>query len=107
MTSPAAAFADSGGGAGDQEYQDPLTAPAPPNHKHKPAPKTAPAAGVAPASSSGSPSSATSAPAAGSSSAVAATNELPRTGAPAGLVGATGMALIGAGAAMRRRTAQP
>jgi hypothetical protein len=94
---PSAALAD--GGAGDNQYQDPLAASPPKKHKKQqtstavtttPAASTAPAAATAPASSSGSPAS---------------SRELPRTGAPAGLIGMSGLTLILAGAALRRRTA--
>lgn len=96
---PVAAFAQ---GAGDEQYQDPLTAPSAPKQPKKkaspapaattPAPASAPAATSAPAST---PQPATTAPAA----------ELPRTGVPAGLIGLAGAALILSGAALRRRTA--
>ena len=101
---PATAFAD--GGAGDNEYQDPLTAPSTPHKKHKPA--TAPAATTAPAAST-SPATST-APASATSQLASApatsTGELPRTGAPAGLIALTGAALLAAGLALRRRIAQ-
>src|SRR5260221_10804555 len=76
---PATALAD---GAGDQQYQDPLTAPSAPHKKKKPAATTAPAttapaAGTAPAT----PAAAT-APAAAAQPA----GQLPRTGSPAGLL---------------------
>jgi LPXTG-motif cell wall-anchored protein len=100
---PAAAFAD--GGAGDQQYQDPLTAPSAPKQTKKkaataptsttPAATTAPATTSAPASTSASPTSSTTS---------ASSQELPRTGAPAGLIGLAGGALIASGAALRRRT---
>src|SRR3954447_680471 len=84
-TTPAGAFAD---GAGDNQYQDPLTAPSTPKKAKKnastapaAAPTTAPAATVAPTSTSSNVSS-TSAPAATSPA-----QQLPRTGAPAGLIG--------------------
>ena len=95
---PGAAFAQ---GAGDEQYQDPLTAPSAPKqpkNKTSTAPaSTTPAATTAPA--------ATSAPtqtAAATTSSPAA--ELPRTGAPAGLIGLAGATLILSGAALRRRT---
>jgi LPXTG-motif cell wall-anchored protein len=96
---PATAFAD---GAADEQYQDPLTAPAPPkkaNKKATTAPATAapttsaPAAAAAPAASSGSNGTA------------AATGQLPRTGFPAGMVGLAGAAMAAGGLALRRRTA--
>jgi LPXTG-motif cell wall-anchored protein len=101
--SPAAAFAD---GAGDDQYQDPLVAPSTPKKKKKAAStapsSTTPAATTAPA--------ATSAPAAAKSTQTtaapsASSQELPRTGAPAGLVGLAGAGLIASGAILRRRTA--
>jgi hypothetical protein len=97
---PATAFAD---GAGDQQYQDPLTAPATPKKVKKqtaaapvttaPAATSAPAATPAPASSSSTPT------------ASASQGQLPRTGFPAGLIGLGGAALAASGAALRRRTA--
>jgi LPXTG-motif cell wall-anchored protein len=100
---PATALAD---GAGDQQYQDPLTAPSTPKKKKKAAStapvSTTPAATTAPAASS-APAAATSTPA--SSTASASAQQLPRTGAPAGLVGLAGATLIASGAALRRRTA--
>jgi LPXTG-motif cell wall-anchored protein len=97
---PAAAFAD---GAGDDQYQDPLTTPSTPKQPKKKATTapaattTTPAQSVAPAATTGTQ---TAAPAATSSS-----QELPRTGAPAGLIGLAGVTLIASGAALRRRTA--
>jgi hypothetical protein len=98
---PATAFAD---GAGDQQYQDPLTAPATPKKVKKqaaatpvttaPATTSAPAATTAPASSSSTPPTAS-----------ASQGQLPRTGFPAGLLGLGGAALVASGAALRRRTA--
>ncbi|HEX6714047.1 MAG TPA: hypothetical protein VF066_11695 [Thermoleophilaceae bacterium] len=100
---PAAAFAD---GAGDEQYQDPLAAPTAPKKPKKqtttapastaPAATSAPAATTAPSSANASQT--TSAPS-------ASAQELPRTGLPAGLIGLAGAALIGSGAALRRRTA--
>jgi hypothetical protein len=97
---PAAAFAD---GAGDDQYQDPLTAPTAPKQPKKKATTapaattTTPAQAVAPTSTSGSQ---TTVPAASGSS-----QELPRTGAPAGLIGLGGVMLVASGTALRRRTA--
>ena len=94
---PGAAFAD--GGAGDNQYQDPLAASPPKKQKKKqtttavtttPAASAAPAATTAPASASGSSASG---------------GELPRTGAPAGLIGTSGLTLVLAGVSLRRRTA--
>src|SRR3954464_11535885 len=93
--SPASAFAQ---GAGDEQYQDPLTAPSTPAQTQTQTqtttatPSTTPAATSAPA--------ATAAPA---STQAAPAQELPRTGAPAGLIGVAGAALILSGAALRRR----
>jgi hypothetical protein len=96
---PATAFAD---GAGDDQYQDPLTAPSTPKKKKK-------AVSTAPSTTTTTPA-ATSAPAAASAPQTttapsASTQQLPRTGAPAGLVGLAGAGLIASGAALRRRTA--
>jgi LPXTG-motif cell wall-anchored protein len=102
---PATAFAD---GAGDEQYQDPLTAPSTPKKNKKVASTaptstaTAPAATAAPA--------ATTAPAAAKSTQTttapsASAQQLPRTGAPAGLIGLGGAALVASGAMLRRRTA--
>jgi LPXTG-motif cell wall-anchored protein len=95
---PGAAFAQ---GAGDEQYQDPLTAPSTPKQPKKKASPTAPATTTAPAATSAP--TATSAPAATSTQAAPA-QELPRTGAPAGLIGLAGATLILSGAALRRRT---
>jgi hypothetical protein len=91
---PASAIAQ---GAGDEQYQDPLTAPSAPTQTQTqtttapssttPATTSAPAATTAPASTQAAPA-----------------QELPRTGAPAGLIGMAGAALIVSGAALRRRT---
>ena len=103
---PATALAD--GGAGDNQYQDPLTAPAPKKPKKKaattptPAP-SAPAATTAPATST---APAAAAPVSSSSSSASSpSGELPRTGAPTDLVGVSGAALALAGLLLRRRTA--
>jgi len=99
---PATAFAD---GAGDEQYQDPLAAPTAPKKVKKQtaaAPvTTAPAATSAPAT--------TAAPTPTSSAATppASPGQLPRTGAPADLIGLGGAALIVSGAALRRRTTTP
>jgi LPXTG-motif cell wall-anchored protein len=101
LASPVAtALAD---GAGDEQYQDPLTAPATPKKKRKqssgtPAATTAPATSTAPATATAPASATQSAP-------PAASDELPRTGAPAGLVALAGAVLSGAGLTLRRRTA--
>ena len=95
---PATAFAD---GAGDEQYQDPLAAPTAPKQPKKKATtapaSTAPAATTAPA---------TAAPVATSTTpASTSAQELPRTGAPSGLIGLAGAMLVASGAALRRRTA--
>jgi hypothetical protein len=100
VAAPAAAWAD---GAGDEQYQDPLTAPATPK-KAKKKVASAPVAS-APTTSSAPASSAAPAEATPAPSAPAAANELPRTGAPAGLICLSGATLILAGTALRRRTA--
>jgi len=101
---PAAAFAD---GAGDEQYQDPFSAPKQTKKKAATAPATtapaataAPAAPTAPASTSSSAASATQA-----APAATAPPMLPRTGAPAELIGLAGVVLVASGAVMRRRTA--
>src|SRR3954453_12828008 len=85
---PATAFAD---GAGDEQYQDPLTAPSAPKKAKKkaatapnttaPAATTTPAATAAPALTSSAQT--TSQPAA---AAAPAAGTLPRTGAPTDLI---------------------
>jgi LPXTG-motif cell wall-anchored protein len=99
---PATAFAD---GAGDEQYQDPLaapTAPKKPKKKATTAPAaTAPAATTAPAAAAAPTSTSATQPA---STASASGQELPRTGAPAGLIGLAGATLIVSGGALRRRT---
>jgi LPXTG-motif cell wall-anchored protein len=94
---PAGAYA---GGAGDDQYQDPLTVPSTPKKKKQ-------AASTAPSSTT---PAATSAPAAATATQTttapsASSPELPRTGTPAGLVGLAGAGLIASGAVLRRRTA--
>jgi LPXTG-motif cell wall-anchored protein len=100
---PGAAFAQ---GAGDEQYQDPLAAPTTPKKPKKkpatapasstPAATTAPATAAAPATTTQS----TAIPTASTSA-----QELPRTGAPAGLIGLAGATLIASGAVLRRRIA--
>jgi hypothetical protein len=95
---PASAFAQ---GAGDEQYQDPLTAPSAPAQTQQTQTTTAP-------SSSSTTPAATAAPAATTAPAstqAASSQELPRTGAPAGLIGMAGATLILSGAALRRRIA--
>jgi LPXTG-motif cell wall-anchored protein len=99
---PAAAWAD--GGAGDNQYQDPLTAPNVPHKKHKPA--TAPAATTAPAASTSPTATPATEPASNTAQPATGTGELPRTGAPAGLIALTGAGLFAAGLVLRRRGAQ-
>ena len=101
IAAPAAtALAD---GAGDEQYQDPLTAPSAPHKKKtRKSTTTAPAATTAPASTV---AATTQTAAATTTQAPAA--ELPRTGAPAGLIALAGAAMISAGLALRRRIAQP
>jgi hypothetical protein len=94
---PATAFAD---GAADQQYQDPLTAPAAPKTPKKKA-ATAPAAAAPPTSV---PATAPAPAASSGSSSAAATGQLPRTGFPAGLVGLAGAGMLAGGLALRRRT---
>ena len=104
---PACALAD--GGAGDNQYQDPLAAPPPAKKVTKkavaapvttpaPAPSSPPASAVAPATA------AAPAPAPATST-TASSRQLPRTGFPAGWVALGGVALIAAGEVLRRRTA--
>src|SRR5947209_17733547 len=101
VAAPAAAWAD---GAGDQQYQDPLTAPVTPKKPKKQvaaAPvASAPAASSAPAAAA--PAATSSTPAAAPP--VASAQQLPRTGFPAGLVGLAGLTLIASGVPLRRRT---
>jgi hypothetical protein len=96
---PATAFAD---GAGDNQYQDPLTAPSTPKKAKKKATtapaaatptSTTPAAATAPAASTGTTTTADPAAA-----------ELPRTGLPAGVIGLAGGLLLACGVILRRRT---
>jgi LPXTG-motif cell wall-anchored protein len=97
---PASAFAQ---GAGDEQYQDPLaapTAPKKPKKKAATAPtSTTPAATTAPATATATPTPASTAQPSASA------QELPRTGAPAGLIALSGATLIASGAALRRRNA--
>lgn len=97
---PATAFA--GGGAGDNQYQDPLAAPSAPKTAKKKAP-TAPVQVTAPASST----STTTAPASSAAPVAqpAPAQQLPRTGTPAGAIGLGGATMLLAGLALRRRTA--
>jgi LPXTG-motif cell wall-anchored protein len=103
---PATALAD--GGAGDNQYQDPLTAPAPKKPKKKaattPAPAPSPPATTTAPATSTAPAAATTV-ASSPSSASSPSGELPRTGAPTDLVGLGGATLVLAGLLLRRRTA--
>jgi hypothetical protein len=101
---PAAALADSGPSAGDNQYVDPLagTGTSTTAHHAKPAPSTStPVPGATSTLSDSSPltSSGPPATAAGSDPAT-----LPVTGDDALLVGVLGFALAGAGVAARRAT---
>jgi LPXTG-motif cell wall-anchored protein len=100
---PATAFAD---GAGDEQYQDPLSAPAAPKKPKKKAATTAPTSTSTTPAAATAPA-ATTAPASSpaSSGASASARELPRTGLPAGAIGLAGLTLIASGAVLRRRTA--
>jgi hypothetical protein len=96
---PATAFAD---GAADDQYQDPLAAPTQPKQPKKAAtaPTSAPAATSAPAGTSTQTSTSAT------QQTSVSRQELPRTGAPAGLIGLGGAGLIACGLALRRRTAE-
>jgi LPXTG-motif cell wall-anchored protein len=87
---PTAALAD---GAGDQQYQDPLAAPTTPSKPKKKAVVTAPAATTPAATPSAGTAPAASAP---------ARAQLPRTGAPAGLIALAGALMVVLGLALRR-----
>ena len=92
LAAPQVALAD---GAGDQQYENPLPAPAPKKKPKATAPAAvAPAAAAAPAQTAAPASSTTAAAPAG---------ELPRTGAPAGLVALAGAFMAATGLALRRR----
>jgi LPXTG-motif cell wall-anchored protein len=97
---PAAAFAQ---GAGDEQYQDPLTAPSTPKQPKKKA-STTPAATTTTPAQTVAPTSTSTTPVAAAAP-TGSSQELPRTGAPAGLIGLGGAVLIASGAALRRRTA--
>jgi LPXTG-motif cell wall-anchored protein len=96
---PGVALAQSGG-AGDEQYVDPFGGNSQQHgnsgSKGSSGTSTGPALSSTPALSAGS-TAAASAPAAASG------QTLPRTGADAGLVAALGLALLGAGAAIRLR----
>jgi hypothetical protein len=83
------------GGAGDDQYQDPFADE--PAQSEQPA-QQAPAAEAAPAPAAPAQGTGPAAPA-------AATSALPRTGPDAGLTALGGGALLLAGLALRRRTA--
>ena len=99
---PAAALADDGGGAGDQQYQDPLAVPNAPSQKKSAKKKTQPVATTTPASTvAGTTQSGSAQP-----TAAAPAAELPRTGGPTpGLLGLAGIVLIASGLMLRRRAA--
>jgi LPXTG-motif cell wall-anchored protein len=97
LAAPSAALGD---GAGDQQYQDPLAAPTTPQ---KPAKKKA-AAQTAPAATAPAVSRRTRRATAPAYSAPAPA-QLPRTGAPSGLIALAGALMVAAGVALRRRTA--
>ena len=99
---PATAFAD---GAGDEQYQDPLAAPTTPKKTPKKPSNTTTTTVAAPTqTAAAAPTSATAGTGA-SGSESSSQQELPRTGAPADLIGLGGAAMIAAGLALRRRTA--
>ena len=91
LTAPQVALAD---GAGDQQYENPLPAPVPKKKPKATTPAVAPAAAAAPAQ--------TAAPAS-TAPATTPAAELPRTGAPAGLVALAGAFMAATGLALRRR----
>ena len=105
LASPASAFAQS---AGDDQYDDPFgdggqqeqpaSTPEPAPAPAEPAPAPAPAATAEPSAES------TPVPATGSSSSGGGGKQLPRTGAPAGLVLAAGAAMLLGGLLLRRST---
>lgn len=101
LAAPAAAFAD---GAGDQQYQDPLTAPVAPQKKKPKKTAAAPTASAPATSTSGVSGSSQPAASGGSAGSGSASSELPRTGAPTGQVALAGALLIACGLALRRRT---
>jgi LPXTG-motif cell wall-anchored protein len=99
---PATAFA---GGAGDEQYQDPLAAPTAPKQPKKTTTTTAPATTTTPSATTAPATTSAPASTAPAQSTSPGSAELPRTGAPAGLIGLGGAALIASGAALRRRSA--
>jgi hypothetical protein len=98
LAAPAAAFAD---GAGDQQYQDPLTAPSP-QKKKKSTPTTKAPAAASPTSGSGS-ASGSAQPGSTPTDTSSTRGQLPRTGVPAGLVALAGALMLAFGIALRRR----
>ena len=89
-------------GAGDDQYQDPLAAPSEPAQQEEQEP--APATSAPQPTTGGGSETAGASQTADAPAAAAPSEELPRTGPAAGLVGLAGVALAGAGAALRRRT---
>jgi LPXTG-motif cell wall-anchored protein len=107
LAAPGAALAQ-GGGAGEEQYQDPFGGEEP---QEQPAPEPAPTAAPAPAAPAPAPattgeSAAESAPAPAPAASSGGGDELPRTGAPAGLVAAAGLALLAGGLLLRRRSSR-
>jgi LPXTG-motif cell wall-anchored protein len=104
LAAPAAAFAD---GAGDQQYQDPLSAPPAPKQKKRSQPQQtaqqAPSSSVAPAASSAPAAAPAPTPATPAQAPAATDAELPRTGVPAGPLALAGALLVAAGLSLRRR----
>src|SRR5215207_8618095 len=100
LAAPGAALAQ---GAGEEQYQDPFggeepQAPPTPEPASTPAPAPAePAPAPAPAATAAPPAENAPAPAPAPAAAAGGGDELPRTGAPVGLVAAAGAALLGGG----------
>jgi LPXTG-motif cell wall-anchored protein len=98
---PGSALAQNGGGAGDEQYQDPFGGQTPSSPSKKPSPKqqqptpTAPL-GSAPPATAGAPAAAPAQQAAG---------ELPRTGFDVLWLAGIGAVALLAGIGLRRRTA--
>jgi LPXTG-motif cell wall-anchored protein len=92
LGAPSAAWAQ---GAGDEQYQDPF---APDTEQSAEAPESTPAPAPAPGGET-SPS----APAAAPTSTATAAQQLPYTGADAGILAAGGVVLLAGGVALRLR----